>query len=116
MPNNPNAFDNIKDHKWKKGQSGNPNGRPKLPDLRDVMSEILSEEKDGTTALKRIIQKLQELAEQGNIKASEVLLARGYGLPKQQIEHSGSMDIKNISVEIIEHKGGETSESQSAIE
>lgn len=80
----------------------NLKGRPKLPDLREVMAEILGEEKDGKTALQTIVSKLQELAAKGNIKAAEVLLARGYGIPKQQIEHSGEIAVKQITgMEVI---------------
>lgn len=71
---------------FKKGESGNPKGRPKLPDLRQVMAEILGEEKDGKTALMAIVAKLRQLAANGNIKAAEVLLARGFGLPKEHKE------------------------------
>ena len=70
----------------KRPENINKNGRPKLPDLREVMAEILAEEKDGVSALKAIIAKLRQLAASGNIKAAEVLLARGYGLPKQNID------------------------------
>jgi len=110
MANNPKHMDNLKP--FKKGESGNPDGRPKLPDLREVMAEMLSEEKDGKSALQAIVARLRQLATAGNIKAAEVLLSRGYGLPKQNIEHSGTMELKNITVEIIEHKGGETPESK----
>ena len=79
---------------FKKGESGNPKGRPKLPDLREVMAEILGEEKNGDTALKVIVAKLRELAAKGNIKAAEVLLARGYGLPKQVVESEIKGEIK----------------------
>lgn len=81
-----------KDTQFKPGQTGNPNGRPKLPDLKEVMAEILGEEKDGKTAIQAIVAKLRQLAANGNIKAAEVLLSRGYGLPKQQIEYSGEMN------------------------
>lgn len=73
----------------------NLKGRPKMPDLHEVMAEILSEEKDEKTGLQRIVDKLQDLAEKGNIKAAEVLLSRGYGLPKQQIEYSGEMNFNS---------------------
>ena len=75
--------------RFKKGQSGNPNGRPKLPDLREIMAEVLSEEKDGRTALKAIVMKLRQMAVAGNIKAADILMSRGYGLPK---------DIKQITI------------------
>lgn len=84
MPNPENVIG--KGNRFKKGESGNPKGRPKLPDLKLVMAEILGEEKDKVSALKAIIMKLRQLAAAGNIKAAEVLLSRGYGLPKQTIE------------------------------
>ena len=99
MANNPNAKDNLVN--FKKGQSGNPKGRPKLPDLRNVMAEILGEEKNQTTGLKRVVKKLQELAEGGNIKAAEVLLSRGYGLPKQSIDHTTGGESFNERVVIV---------------
>ena len=77
------------------------------------MAEMLAEEKDGKSALQAIVARLRQLATAGNIKACEVLLSRGYGLPKQQIEHSGTMEVTNIKVEIVEHKGGETPEPKS---
>lgn len=93
--------ENIKGKGFDKNpQNINKKGRPKLPDLRATMAEILGEEKDGKTALRAIIAKLRELAAKGNIKAAEVLLARGYGLPKQQIEHSGDLAVNITGMEI----------------
>lgn len=87
------AAKDIQAHKFKKGQTGNPNGRPKkLPDLKAAISAVLGDEKDGLTALDAILMKLRQQAAQGNIKAMELLLAYGYGKPKQQIEHTGKDD------------------------
>ncbi len=82
---------NIEPHKFKKGQSGNLNGRPKLPDLKELMEKIMGEEKDGKTAAEAILAALRAKAAKGDIRAAEVLLNRGYGLPKQAIEHSGEI-------------------------
>lgn len=79
----------------------NKKGRPKLPDLKEIMAEILGEEKDGKTALEAIVAKLRQLAAQGNIKAAEVLLSRGYGLPRQHVEHSGELTTINIQKTIL---------------
>lgn len=74
----------------KKGDVRNPNGRPrKLPDLNILLAEVLGEEKDGKTAAEAILAALRAKASRGDIRAAEVLLNRGYGLPKQKIEHSG---------------------------
>lgn len=82
--------ENIEPHKFKKGQSGNPNGRPKkLPQIDTLIADILGEEKDGTTAAEAILKKLRQMAASGNLKAAEMLLDRAYGKAKQAIEHTG---------------------------
>lgn len=70
----------------------NKAGRPKLPDLKEILSSVLGEEKEGKTAVEAIVMKLRAMAAQGNLKAAEILLNRGYGLPKQNIELSGNPD------------------------
>lgn len=85
MNNNP-----IPNNKpFKKGQSGNPNGRPKkLPELDKLLADVLGEEKDGVTAAEAILKKLRQMAAAGNLRAAEILLDRGYGKPKQMIENN----------------------------
>lgn len=78
---------------FKKGQTGNPNGAPKkLPDLQVLLAEVLGEEKDGKTAAFAILAALRAKAAKGDVRAAEVLMNRSYGLPKQSIEHSGSIE------------------------
>jgi len=75
---------------FKKGQSGNPKGRPrKLPELRTLLADVLGEEKNGKTAAEKIIDKLRQKAEAGDIRAAELLLKYSYGQPVQRLEHSG---------------------------
>lgn len=77
---------------FKKGQSGNPNGRPKkLPALDKLLADVLGEEKDGLTAADAILRKLRAMAAAGNIRAAEILLDRAYGKAKQTMEHTGSL-------------------------
>ena len=96
---------------FEKGQSGNPNGRPKLPDLKAAMRDILGDEKEGVTALEAILRKLRAMAAQGNMKAIELLLAYGYGKPKQQIEHTGEgggpIQTKTVIIELTGDGGSE---------
>ena len=76
---------------FKKGQTGNPKGRPKkLPALDKLMADVLGDEKDGVTAAEAILKKLRQMASTGNLRAAEILLDRGYGKPKQQLEHTGA--------------------------
>jgi hypothetical protein len=66
---------NIEKHKWKKGQSGNPKGRPKrIPDLGNALAQTLGEVNDERTALDIILLKLRSDAMKGNIRAAELLL------------------------------------------
>lgn len=91
--------------RFKKGQSGNPAGRPKkLPELDALIGEVLGEEKDGMTAAAAILKKWRQMAAQGNLKAGEMLFDRGYGKPKQAHEHSGPdkgpIEVKQWIVEV----------------
>ena len=73
--------------RWKKGETGNPNGRPKkLPALDLIMANVMGQEKDGITAAEAIIMKLREQAAKGDIKAAQLLLERAYGKSKQNID------------------------------
>lgn len=88
---------------FKKGQSGNPNGRPcKLPDIDVLMAEVLGDEEEGKTAALRILNELRKEALKGKgttkLRAAEMLLDRGYGKPKQPNEFSGK-DGEAIQVE-----------------
>ena len=81
------AKEDIIKYEFKRGESGNPNGRPKLPDLKEAMQSILNEGgKDGVTALETILKRLRKMAADGNLKAIDILLDRAYGKAKQQID------------------------------
>lgn len=74
---------------FKKGQSGNPKGRPKkLPELDKLLADVLGEEKDGITAGEAILRALRSKAAKGDVRAAEVLLDRAYGKAKQHIENT----------------------------
>ena len=73
---------------FKKGQSGNPGGRPKkTPELVEV--ENLCKERSP-----RAIERLAEWMESDNARASVAactgILAQAFGTPKQRVEHSGA--------------------------
>jgi hypothetical protein len=79
--------ENVIPHKFKKGQSGNPNGRPrKLPELDKLLADVLGEEKDGITAGEAILKAIRAKAAKGDVRAAELLLDRAYGKPKQTSE------------------------------
>lgn len=66
---------------FKKGQSGNPKGRPKLPDLREALEDVL-----GADGVKEILQAMHAKAKKGSEKAADILLDRLYGKSKQSID------------------------------
>lgn len=80
------AIPNQEKNQFKKGQSGNPKGRPKLPDLKEAIAKILAEEKDGHTALESILAALRAKASKGDVRAAQELLDRGFGKAKQIID------------------------------
>jgi hypothetical protein len=83
--------ENIEPHKFKKGKSGNPKGRPKkIPELDKLLADVMGEEKDGMTAAEAILKKLRQMATGGNLRAAEILLDRAYGKVKQHHELTGA--------------------------
>jgi len=88
MPVNPKSLANLnKKGRFVKGQSGNPKGRPKkLPDLEALLISVLGDIKDDKCAMEAILMTLRAKAVKGDIRAAEVLLERGYGRVKIDID------------------------------
>lgn len=73
--------------RWKKGESGNPKGRPKkIPELRELLANVLGDEKEGKTAAEAILMGLRAKAIRGDVRAAELLLDRAYGKVSQDID------------------------------
>jgi hypothetical protein len=81
-------IENLKPFKKGDDPRRNMKGAPKLPDLEEAMRAVLGEEKEGKTALVAILAALRAKAAKGDIRAAELLLNRGYGLPKQKVQLS----------------------------
>lgn len=71
---------------WKKGQTGNPKGRPKMPDIREALARVLADEKDGVTALEATLKALRAKAIRGDVRAAEALLDRAFGKSPQTLD------------------------------
>jgi hypothetical protein len=79
--------ENITPHRFRKGQSGNPKGRPpKLPDLDVLLAKVLSEERNGMVHAELVLRAMLAKAAKGDVRAAELLLNRGFGKPKQAID------------------------------
>ena len=70
---------------FRKGQSGNPDGRPPVLDIREHLKKRLSETtQDGkNTNLDILIDNLILIALSGNVRAIELILNYAYGKPKE---------------------------------
>jgi hypothetical protein len=107
MPNK----ENIEKHEFKKGESGNPNGRPKGSKNRSTIArhwlqvnqnlknpltgenETMSQEDLMTLAL---IKKARE----GDVNAYKALMDSGYGAPVQQIEQTNTdIDLSGLTTD-----------------
>lgn len=83
--------DNLKP--FKKGQTGNPNGRPKGSSLRDikvVLQDLLSQEKNGTQLIDGLMSVVVNKALKGDLKAVDMLLSYTFGKATQRTEITGS--------------------------
>lgn len=73
--------------KFKKGQTGNPKGRPpKLPKLDELLASVMSEERNGLTAAEAVLRALIVKATKGDVRAAEALLDRAFGKAVQRTD------------------------------
>jgi hypothetical protein len=99
MPNK----ENIKKHEFKKGESGNPNGRPKLKNPLTGEKETMSQEDLMTLAL---IKKARE----GDVSAYKALMDSGYGAPVQQVEQT-NIELPFFDLNETEENNGTSKDS-----
>ena len=88
--------ENLIDHQWKPGQSGNPKGRPKTPDqVRDMLKDALED------AVRTLIE-LSQHAEKDSVRyqAAQDLVDRVLGKPTQPL------DIDQTNAVKVEFVGG----------
>lgn len=102
-------LENLK--KFEKGESGNPNGRPKgAKSLSTILRDMLDESidvKEGDKVIKKnfadvIVRKLIQKANAGEIKAITEIFDRVEGKSKQAVDVTTKGEsINKITVEII---------------
>ena len=101
---------NIEPHKWEKGQSGNPKGRPRkyisqltelgykksevIDTIQAMMAMTMDELKtvwanpEATILEKTVAGAMKKSLEKGSLYSIETLLNRVYGSPKQETQNT----------------------------
>lgn len=123
----------IQQHKFKKGESGNPNGRPRkwISELKEkgykpsevndcilVMLSMTLEElaevyknQKATIMEKTVANALKKSLEKGSLYSLDTLLNRAVGKPKESIDHTTKGEgINEIKVNIVRGGTGNTSD------
>lgn len=96
-----------KHSQFKKGKSGNPDGRPKeIPELKTLLAEVLSDihTSTGKSNAEAILRSLMQKALKGDVRACEVLLERGWGKVMQQMNLSGTVGVTDLSESELDNK------------
>lgn len=106
---------------WEKGESGNPNGRPKkyvtllkeygykLSEVNDTIQalmamnikelESVNENADSTILEKTIANAMLKSLKKGSLYSLDTLLTRVYGKPKEQMDITSDNKIEIVYVE-----------------
>lgn len=88
---------------FQKGQSGNPAGRPKLRDIKEVLTDLLSQEKNKQQLIDGLMTVIVNKALKGDLKAADMLLSYTYGKPTQKTEITGADGERiDFKVEVIQ--------------
>ena len=98
--------------RWEKGESGNPNGRPKGSRNRSTIAkhwlEVNQNLKNPLTGVEETMSQedlmtlaLIKKAREGDVSAYKALMDSGYGSPVQQIDQSIEQSINGIEVTIV---------------
>lgn len=123
--------------RWKKGESGNPNGRPrkyvsqlkldgyKISEINDTIQNMMSlnvdelkkvwDNPNATILEKTIASALRKSMEKGNLDSMETLLTRVYGKPKQEMDITTGGDKLNkptFEIKIITNGEGNSEQEQ----
>ena len=88
---------------FKKGQSGNPGGRPKE---NEEIKRLAQEH--APMAVERLAHWAKSNDARASVAASTALLDRGYGKPAQAIQHSGKLAVSHEEALMeIDPEGGD---------
>jgi hypothetical protein len=114
--------ENIEPHKWKKGQSGNPKGRPrkwvstltdqgyKSSEVHDCILAMMAmtldelqdayENENATVLEKTVANAIRRSIKKGSLYSIETLMDRVFGKPKETVNQNMSGRIEQITIEV----------------
>jgi len=86
---NKKLIEQTKAKRWKKGQSGNPHGRPKrLPSLDVILAHVFGVNEgqpDEKSKLTEIMEAMYKAGKRGNVPAANLVLERMAGKVAQKV-------------------------------
>ena len=85
-----------KESRWKKGQSGNPNGRRNA--YSDLIKEFSFQEVNGKERREIILGKLFQLAERGDLRAIQFIVERMEGKALERQERTNKSEPIQVMV------------------
>lgn len=80
-------------HRFRKGESGNPGGRPKKAVTIAALAEEASEK-----ALKKLVSLINSDKEQVSLAAAQAVLDRAFGKPKQSVDVASKKDVADFDL------------------
>ncbi len=80
--------------RWKKGESGNPGGRPKSGSLRELIQEYFKEKEGDRTNLQVVLDNLKKYK-------PEILLYFVYGKPAETLNMAGSIEVTGLPADVL---------------
>lgn len=115
------AKEDIKKHEYKKGESGNPNGRPKGSKNRSTIAKYwlevnqnlknpLTGENETMSQEDLMTLALIKKAREGDVNAYKALMDSGYGAPVQQVEQT-NIELPFFDLNEPEGNNGTTQDS-----
>ena len=83
----------LQEHQWKKGQSGNPKGRPKGTSIERAIKDLLEDGIKGDDIQKALARVAIQKAMGGDFKFYQMVLERIDGKVVDKVENDTKMDI-----------------------
>jgi hypothetical protein len=94
-------IERTKPYRWKKGQTGNPNGQPrKLPRLDVILEHVLgynANEPEASSPINDILTAMLKQAKKGNTTAANLLLDRFAGKVAQRVQMQVGISKEDVS-------------------